>query len=51
MAKKFLNERGYYNVSFYSSKNPKRVVYKTGIYRTRSKDKIVVNQKLIVIKR
>jgi cephalosporin hydroxylase len=51
MAKKFLNERGYYNVSFYSSKNPKRVVYKTGIYRTRSKDKIVVNQKLIVIER
>jgi cephalosporin hydroxylase len=51
MAKKFLNERGYYDISFYDSKSPKRAISKMGIYRTSSEDKIVVNQKLIVIRR
>lgn len=51
MAKKFLSNLGYHKVYFYNSEARKKLHNKSSVYRTSSTDKIIVNQKLVVIER
>lgn len=51
IARKFLNNYGYHNVSFHLSRRSRLLVEERIIFRSRKKDLIKIDQNLIIIKR
>jgi hypothetical protein len=51
LARQFINNFGYHNISFYKSKHSNITIPKNAIFRTKSRKSIRIDQTLIVIRR